>query len=199
MRTREENEVLSSRARNPVNFCFSPSILPAHGGNVFASSITLCDSEMATFNRAKKIGFRRYAQLAATDASGQWALQNIKEWQADPANKDVQVVAVEAFGPNDLSVAAQVAKIKAADPDIIYLNAIGTAFGTALRELNNAGLSNVVMVTTPANGSVTQLAAYRAFLPKTLLTVGMPYQGKITNPAMKAAARSISTPFATPG
>jgi branched-chain amino acid transport system substrate-binding protein len=172
----------------PVNFCFSPAILPPHGGNVFASSVTLHDSEMAMFNRAKKMGFKRFAQIAATDASGQLALQNIKEWQAAPANKDVQVVAVEAFAPNDLSVAAQVAKIKAANPDIIYLNAIGTAFGTALRELNNAGLSNVVMVTTPANGSVTQLATYRAFLPKTLLTVGMPYQGKITNPAMNAAA-----------
>jgi branched-chain amino acid transport system substrate-binding protein len=172
----------------PVNFCFSPAILPPHGGNVFASSVTLHDSEMAMFNRAKKMGFKRFAQIAATDASGQLALQNIKEWQVAPANKDVQVVAVEAFAPNDLSVAAQVAKIKAANPDIIYLNAIGTAFGTALRELNNAGLSNVVMVTTPANGSVTQLATYRAFLPKTLLTVGMPYQGKITNPAMNAAA-----------
>jgi branched-chain amino acid transport system substrate-binding protein len=148
----------------------------------------LHDIEFAMMNRAKKMGFKRFSLIGATDASGQLSLQYIREWGALPANKNIQVVAVEAFAPNDLSVAAQVAKIKAANPDIIYLYAIGTAFGTALRELYNAGLSNVTMYTTPANGSVTQLDTYRAFLPKTLLSSGMPYQGKITNPAMKAAA-----------
>ena len=172
----------------PVNFCFSPAISPTRGGNVFASAVTLHDIEFAMMNRAKKMGFKRFALIAATDASGQLSLQYIKEWQGLPANKDIQVVDVEAFAPNDLSAAAQVAKVKAANPDIIYLYAIGTAFGTALRELNNAGLANVVTYTTPANGSVTQLDTYRAFLPKTLLTSGMPYQGKISNPAMKAAA-----------
>lgn len=172
----------------PVNFCFSPSISPPRGGNVFASSITLHDVEMSMFNRSKKMGFKRFALLAATDASGQLSLQYIKEWQALPANKDIQVVGVEAFAPGDLSAAAQVAKIKAANPDIIYLFAIGTAFGTALRELNNAGLTSVTTYTTPANASVTQLDTYRSFLPKTLITSGMPYQGKLTNTAMKAAA-----------
>jgi branched-chain amino acid transport system substrate-binding protein len=172
----------------PVNFCFSPSISPPHGGNVFASSVTLHDIQLSGYDRARKMGFKRIALICATDASGQLALQYIKEWQAVPANKDTQVVDVEAFAPNDISIAAQVAKIKAANPDIIYVWAIGTAFGTAARELANAGLTNVITYTTPANGSQSQLDTYRAFLPKTLITSGMPYQGKITNAAMKSAA-----------
>ena len=92
----------------PVNFCFSPSILPPHGGYVFASSITLQHFQLAMFNRAKGLGFKRIALIAATDASGQLALQYVKEWQGTLTGKDVQVVDVEAFAPNDLSVAAQV-------------------------------------------------------------------------------------------
>lgn len=172
----------------PVNFCFSPSTLPTHGGYVFASAVTLHNVEMAMFSKAKKMGFKRFGLIAATDASGQLSLQYIREWGALPENKDVQVVDVEAFAPGDLSISAQAAKLKAANPDIVYIYAIGTAFGTAVRALSNAGLSSVPTYTTPANGGTSQLDTYRSMLPKTLLTSGMPYQGKLTNPAMKAAA-----------
>jgi branched-chain amino acid transport system substrate-binding protein len=172
----------------PVNYCFSPALAPAKGGNVFASAITLHDVEFQMYARLKKMGYKRFAVIATTDASGQLSLQYAHEWSGLASNKDVQVVDIEAFSPADISIAAQVAKVKAANPDIICLYAIGTAFGTALRELSNAGLSDITLYTTPANASVTQLDTYHAFLPKTLITSGMPYQGKLTNPAMKTAA-----------
>lgn len=171
----------------PVNYCLSPSILPAHGGYVFASSVTLHNAEMAMYSRAVKIGFKRIALIASTDASGQLSLQYIREFGAQPDNK-TQVVDVESFAPGDISIAAQAEKIKAANPDIIFVYAIGTAFGTAVRGLSDAGLGNVPTYTTPANGGASQLETYHAFLPKTLLTSGLPYMGKLTNPAMKAAA-----------
>lgn len=179
---------LFANGDGPVNYCLSPSLLPPHGGNVFASAVTLHNAEMWTYNHAKAMGFKRYALIAATDASGLLSLQYIREWATLPANTEVQIVDVEAFAPSDLSVAAQVANIKAANPDIIFIYAIGTAFGSVLRELTNAGLSGVVTYTTPANASVSQLGTYHDFLPKTLLSSGMPYQGKLTNQAMKAAA-----------
>lgn len=172
----------------PVNYCFSPATLPAHGGYVFASGVTLHNVEMAMYSKAAKMGFRRIGLIAATDASGQLSLQYIREWAAQQENKDVQVVDVEAFAPADLSISAQAEKLEAANPDIIFIYAIGSAFGTAVRGLSNAGLTNVPTYTTPANGGASTLDAYRAYLPRTLLTSGMPYQGKLTNPAMKAAA-----------
>ncbi len=175
-------------ANGPVNYCLSPSTLPEHGSYVFASAVTLHNVEMAMFSKAKKMGFKRIGLIAATDASGQLSLGYIREWAAMPENKDTQVVDVEAFAPGDLSIAAQASKLKAANPDIIYVYAIGTAFGTVVRALSNAGLSNIPTYTTPANGGATQLNTYRAFLPATLLTSGMPYQGNLSNPAMKAAA-----------
>jgi branched-chain amino acid transport system substrate-binding protein len=174
-------------ANGPVNFCFSPALAPPRGGNVFASSVTLHDLVYTGYDRIRKQGFRRLAAIVATDASDQLCMQFTNEFVANPANRSLQLVALETFAPTDLSVAAQVAKIKAANPDIIYVWAIGTAFGTAIRELANAGL-DVAVVTSPSNTSAAQLAQYKAFLPKTLITAGMPYQGKLQNPALKAAA-----------
>jgi branched-chain amino acid transport system substrate-binding protein len=172
----------------PVNFCFSPAIVPPRGGYVFASSATLQSLVYAGYSRAAKMGYHRLGVLIATDASGQQDQKFTTESLALPENRSLQLVAMEAFSPTDISVAAQVAKIKAAKPDIIFVWAIGSAFGTALREIYNAGL-NVPLATTPSNANEEQLAQYKAFLPKVLLTTGSPYQTpQLNNEALKAAA-----------
>lgn len=172
-------------ANGPVDFCFSPVGEPARGGYVFASSIALRTLLAGGYSRMRSLGYKRVAALFATDASGQFELQVTKDWFA--ANRDIQLVAGETFAPTDISVAAQVAKIKAANPDIIFVWAIGTAFGTAIRELANAGL-DVPVLTSPSNTSPAQLAQYKTVLPKALITSGMPYQTTLKNAALKAAA-----------
>ncbi|MGA2393848.1 MAG: ABC transporter substrate-binding protein [Candidatus Lustribacter sp.] len=171
----------------PVDFCFSPVVEPPHGGYVFASSIALRSLLAEGYTRMRSLGYKRVAAIFATDASGQVELQITKDWFAQPANANIKLVDAETFAPTDISVAAQVAKIKAANPDIIYVWAIGTAFGTAIHELSNAGV-DVPVVTSPSNTTETQLAQFKTFLPATLVTSGMPYQSTLQNPALKAAA-----------
>jgi branched-chain amino acid transport system substrate-binding protein len=174
-------------ANGPVNFCFSPVLEPPHGGYVFGSSIALRNLLADGYARMRSLGYKRIAAIFATDASGQVELQITKDWFAQPANANLKLVAAESFAPTDISVAAQVAKIKASAPDMIFVWAIGTAFGTAIRELSNAGF-NVPVVTSPSNTTETQLAQYKNFLPDALVTSGMPYQTSLQNPALKAAA-----------
>jgi branched-chain amino acid transport system substrate-binding protein len=172
----------------PVNFCFSPAIVPPRGGYVFASSATLQSLVYAGYARAAKLGYKRLGVLIATDASGQQDLKFTNDSLALPQNKSMQLVALETFSPTDISATAQVAKIKAAKPDIIFVWAIGSAFGTALREIANAGL-DVPLATSPSNANEEQLAQYKSFLPKVLLTTGSPYQTpELSNKALKAAA-----------
>lgn len=173
----------------PVNFCFSPAIVPPRGGYVFAASATLQSLVYAGYARAAKLGYQRLGVLIATDASGEQDLKFTNDSLALPQNKSMQLVALESFSPTDISVAAQVAKIKAAKPDIIFVWAIGSAFGTALREIANAGL-DVPLATSPSNANEEQLAQYKSFLPKVLLTTGSPYQTpELSNKALKAAAK----------
>jgi branched-chain amino acid transport system substrate-binding protein len=174
-------------ANGPVDFCFSPVLEPPHGGYVFASAIALRNLLATGYARLRSLGYKRVGAIFATDASGQAELQITKDWFAAPVNANISLVAAETFAPVDISVAAQVAKIKAANPDVIYVWAVGTAFGTAIHELNNAGL-NVPVVTSPSNTTETQLAQYKTFLPAAIVTSGMPYQMTLQNPVLKAAA-----------
>lgn len=171
----------------PVDFCFSPGLVPPRGGYVFASSATLQAVVYAGYARVRAMGYRRLGVLIATDASGQQDFRFTTDSLALPENRSLQLVAMETFSPTDISVAAQVAKIKAAKPDIVYIWAIGPAFGTALREFANAGL-DVPFATSPSNANQEQLTQYKAFLPQTLLTSGLPYQTKIDDRALAAAA-----------
>lgn len=171
----------------PVDYCFSPGLVPPRGGYVFASSATLEAVVYAGYAHLRALGYRRLAVLIATDASGQQDMRFTTGSLALPENRSLQLVDMETFAPTDIGVAAQVAKIKAAKPDIVYVWAIGPAFGTALRELANAGL-DVPVATSPSNGNPEELAQFKAFLPRTLLTTGLPYQAGVDNPALKAAA-----------
>jgi len=183
----------------PVNFCFSPAIVPAHAGYVFASSATLQSIVYAQYALARKIGYQRLGVLIATDASGLQDLKFTTDALALPENRSLQLAAMETFSPADISVAAQVAKIKAARPDILFVWAIGSAFGTALREIYNAGI-NVPLATNPANANEEQLAQYKSFLPKVLLTTGSPYQTpQFDNKALKVAAREYLDAFKEAG
>lgn len=171
----------------PLEFCFSPALEPGKGSFVFASSATEKTLIYTGYARVHALGYKRLAAIIANDASGQFEMQYTKEALALPANQSMKLVALETFAPADISVAAQVAKIKAANPDIIYVWAVGTAFGTVIRELANAGV-DVPVVTPPTNTSLGLLTQFHDFLPKTLVTTGMPYQGRMKNTALKTAA-----------
>lgn len=171
----------------PVNFCFSPGIVPPHGGYVFASSASQQAVVYARYARVRAMGYRRLGVLVASDATGQQDAKFTLASLALPENRNLQLVAMETFNSTDISVAAQIAKIKAANPDFVYVSAIGTAFGTALREIANAGL-NVPIATSTTNAGQQQLAQYKSFLPKVLITTGMPYQATLHDKSIKMAA-----------
>jgi branched-chain amino acid transport system substrate-binding protein len=167
-------------ANGPVNFCFSPAIVPARGGYVFAASATLQSLVYAGYSRAMKLGYKRLGVLVATDASGQQDFKFTTDSLALPENRSLQLVALESFNPSDISVAAQVAKIKAAKPDLLFVWAIGTAFGTALREIYNAGI-NVPLATSPSNANEEQLAQYKSFLPPSVFAKPMSFFRRLSS------------------
>jgi branched-chain amino acid transport system substrate-binding protein len=83
------------------------------------------------------------------------------------------VVAHEHFNPSDLSVSAQMAKIKASGAQVLVAWTTGTPFGTVLRNASEAGLG-LPILTTAANLSDAEMHAYAAFAPKELYFPGTP-------------------------
>jgi branched-chain amino acid transport system substrate-binding protein len=92
----------------------------------------------------------------------------VDEIAARPENKDVKLVAREHFNPTDLSVAAQIERIRAADAQAIIAGVTGTAAATVFKGMVQTGLDIPIEVTS-GNESFPQMLQWRAFLPRGLV------------------------------
>lgn len=173
----------------PLNYCFSPGVNPQPGSYVFGSGATLQANVFSLYALLRDHGFKRVAVLIATDGTGLRDQDLTKAFFASPAHGAATLVADELFAPADQSVAAQVARVKAAAPDVIVNWATGSAFGTSLRDIATAGLDGTVMVSSPVNANPQELNQFAAYLPKTLLIQGLPFQGgPLTSAPLRQAA-----------
>lgn len=155
-------------ADGPVEFCLSPG-LTSRAHNVFASSISITSIVPSEIRFLRDRGYSRIAVVSTTDASGQAADDLVHAALLRPENAGVTIVASEHFNPNDISVSALMTRIKAGNPQGIMLNGVtGSAFGTFLRALNDAGV-NVPVIGSAANMNPAQLEQFAAFLPKELI------------------------------
>lgn len=160
----------------PVTYCLSPAVHPANGSYMFSSSFSSSDAMVAAIRYFRALGLKRLAALSTTDVSGQDGDANLDAALALPENKNagVNVVTHEHFATSDLSVAAQMSRIKASNPQALVLWASGTPLATGLRAMQDAGV-DVPVVVPNANMSYTQLQQYASFVPKNLLFAGVPY------------------------
>jgi branched-chain amino acid transport system substrate-binding protein len=156
------------QANGPADYCLSPGINPPANGYIWSASVSLKDAIAATVRYFRERGLTRLAILSSTDATGQEADRDWELSRSAPENRGVEFVAKEHFNLSDVSVSAQITRIKAANPQALLTWTVGPAFGTELHGISDAGLdipifgSNGVMV-------VEQLSAYKAFTPKELL------------------------------
>lgn len=148
-----------------VNYCFSPALHPPAGSYSFSATASTVDLVATALRFYKARGIRKLALLQTTDASGQDGETVIGEDLKLAEFADMQVVATEHFGPADLSVDAQLQRIKAAGAQAIITWISGPPFGTVLRGVSNTGLDIPVM-SSAANVSYVQIAQYKSFLPK---------------------------------
>lgn len=177
----------------PLAFCLSNAVTPTPGSFMFAASVTTGNHVGAGMRFARLKGMRRVAAIVTTDTSGQNGEKAIYDALARPENKDMSLVDIEHFNPSDISVAAQIARIKTANPDLIVVWTTGTPAGTALRGLHEAGLDKIPVLISPGNATFAQMAQYASILPKELyftLPAAM-VQGESPYPAVRAQIKAV--------
>jgi len=141
----------------PVDYCLSTAYTPPPKGYVFAAATALLPYVGPASVRYMRLrGYKRLAVIDATDATGQASDKMLNYALTLPENKDIQYVAFEHFNPTDISIAAQAQRMLAAHPDGVICLAGGTAFGTVLHGLADAGLRVPVMA-SGANLDANQL------------------------------------------
>lgn len=152
----------------PVAYCFSPGVHPPEGSYMFSADWSTTDTTRALVHYAKEKGWRRVAILTSTDSSGQDAEKGIDAALGLPEDGSLGVVAREHFAVTDISVAAQLSRIKAANPQVLIAWASGTPFNTIVRGVADAGL-DVPIVASNANLVFSVMHGLSSFLPKELL------------------------------
>ena len=150
-----------------VVFCLSTAYEPAADSYSFTTPFSLQAGMEAQVRFFRKRGLKRIAFITATDATGQAADVATTNLLALPENKDVVAVDRERFGSTDIALTAQIARIRAANPQAVYALGSGAALALILREMRDAGLA-IPTGTLAVNQNAKQLESYGAIVPADL-------------------------------
>jgi branched-chain amino acid transport system substrate-binding protein len=152
-------------ANGPVLYCFSPGIHPPAGSYVFTSGVSTYDQANALMRFFRLKGWTKLALMTSTDATGQDADRGFDELLALPENKGIQVVEHAHFDTKDVSVAAQIERVKAAKPQVFIGWSTGAPSATIFRGAAQSAL-DLPVGTTGGNMTYAQMDRFAAFLPK---------------------------------
>ena len=103
--------------------------------------------------------------MTSTDASGQDAERGFDEMLKLPEHAGVTIVERQRFNPTDVSVSAQIERVKAAQPQAFVAWSTGAPIATILKATFQAGL-DVPFATTNGNQTFAQFDQYKDFMPK---------------------------------
>lgn len=98
----------------PVDFCLSPGLVTKLDGFAFAPGHPSTQIAAGVLGYLRARHLKRVALIVATDATGMSMDGYFVDVFAQPKNRDLTLVTREHFNPTDLSVDAQITRIKAA-------------------------------------------------------------------------------------
>ncbi|HEY5350007.1 MAG TPA: ABC transporter substrate-binding protein, partial [Candidatus Lustribacter sp.] len=176
----------------PLDYCLSPIIPLTAGSYMFGASAGPKDILTYTLRFMHSRGWTKIGLITATDASGQAYDKEFDAALERPEGAGMQLVDREHFNNTDISVAAQVAKLKAAAPNVLLTYCVGPCFGTLLKAISDAGLA-LPVIGSGGNLDRAQLDSYKSFVPKGLYLVN--YNGVTPDPAASGAYRSAQKRF----
>jgi branched-chain amino acid transport system substrate-binding protein len=179
----------------PVLYCMSPAIHPKPGGNVFSASCSSIDQIAAVMRYYRLNGWTKLAVMNTTDASGQDGDRAVDQILDYPENKGVMTKVIqEHFNPTDISVAAQIERIKASGAQALIAWTTGAPAATVFKGMVQAGL-DIPVAPTSGNQTFAAMKAWTSFLPKHLILASAlypPHEGVIKlDPRIEKAQRTM--------
>lgn len=150
--------------QGPVVYTLSGGYRPENP-YMFAASAVTGVMQQTVLDFLKTKGLTKIGMLAGTDASGQEAVDSIKELMAK--DKSFQLVALERVNPTDVDVTVQLNNIKKANPDVMISWCTGKLIKVATKNFYQMGW-HVPYIVNHGNLSYTFLEGIKDFAPKTL-------------------------------
>ena len=88
-------------------------------------------------------GYKKLAMLEPNDSFGQAEIANMKKFAPEHG---IEIVAIETFGVEDTNFNAQLTRIRAANPDVIYDGAAGRAAILTFKNIKQLGLTQPLIM-----------------------------------------------------
>ena len=180
--------------QGPFTYCLSPGIKPSAGSFMFSANPSSTDLLEAAITYLRERGLTKLGLISSTDATGQDFQKGIAEVLAMPENRGIVIQENLRFNPDDISVSAQITRIKAEHPQAVIAWTSGSQIATIFRNMVQADVQ-VPVLTTSSNQSFDQMAQYASFLPKDLyITTSLyaPHDGVIKyDPETEAAQQQF--------
>ena len=175
----------------PVTYCLSPLAKPAAGSYVYSTSVAGGDFVPILVKFLRAQGWKRVAMINSIDATGQ-DLEREFLTAAKAQGPDLAIVSNEHFAPADISVAAQISRVKEQKPQVVLAFATGPAFATMMHNIQDAGL-DMPIVGSGGNMNYAQLEQYNSFLPKMLLFLAG--GGVVADPMVSGKQKDAQTAY----
>jgi branched-chain amino acid transport system substrate-binding protein len=159
------NAVAPLLRNGPVLYCLTPAFHPADPSFGFSAVSSSTDIIAGVLRYYRLKGWTRIAVLNTTDATGIDADKSLEQVLAMPENKAIRRVEFQHFNPSDVTVAAQLARIKGAEPQALIAWVTGSPLATVMKGMIQAGL-DIPVAATSGNQIFQQLESWVGFLPK---------------------------------
>lgn len=188
-----------AQAKGPVLFCFTNAIHPPAGSFIFGAGAETAYMAQAIFHYFAAHNLKRVAMITTTDASG---ADGDKMLAAESQKENtLTLVDRQYFAPTDVSVTAQMAHIKASNPQAIVVWVTGTPFGTVLRAMKDLGMDDIPLLASPADLLYGQLRQYASLMPKQLIFPSQAYLAPetVTDKGVKDAIAVMTSELAALG
>ena len=187
----------------PLQYCLSPGIHPKGGSYVFSTSSSSTDQIAAVVRYYRMMGWTKIATLMTTDASGQDGDRSVAEVLQLPENKGkMDLLIQEHFTPSDVSVAAQMARIKGSGAQAIIAWTTGAPAATVFRGMAQQGV-DLPVAPTSGNQTFAAMKQWQAFLPKQLILASALYPqhppAVKLDPGIEIAQQSMNATLAKHG
>ena len=196
------NSMAPMMKKGPVQYCLSPSFEPAKAGFGFSAGVATRDQIAAIVRYFRMKGWTKIALLNSSDTTGQNADRDIKGVLDYPENKGVTIVMTDHFNPGDISVAAQIARIKDSGAQAMIAWTTGVPVATIFKGMIQGGL-DIPIGTSSGNQTFTQMAQFKDFLPRQLVmgsALFPPHKGIIAlDPRVEAAQEKMNETLAAHG
>ena len=185
----------------PVQFCLSPGFTPVRDGYSYIIGQSPPQLAETYLRYLRGRGWLRVALLSGNDATGTSSVSSFNSVIGRPENAAIKLVADERYDITGISIAAQLAKIRAANQQAIVAYNSGTPFGLAIRWMRDAAL-DLPVVTSEGNLSYAEMKEFGDFLPSRLFFVAgpLPAEGQpVENGPLKATALAYLDAFRREG